>query len=342
MRKLLAFAVLITIITASGVVSCTLPKQQKSVSAPSRIAATDGTAARSGLITPSLQVTDGIPVRQGQLEGTVITLWYSWSGEKAKTLVDLVTAFNAKNPYHIRVEAQKRGGQFYHDFHSVYGTEDVPDILVDAAIRLPEADRYFPLLTDLRPYLSDSQWGLAENAGQGIIPAFLPTRQDAVIAVPLFRAANVLFYNRTLADELGFSDSPKTPDDFIKQACTAADSADGVQGWVADMKPTTVLSWMYAFGSEVLSPDGSRYRFDSVLGENAFVFLKEMAGKGCWQDEAAEDPLNTFAEHKALFISTSSLAIPAQEKAFESTGIQDEWSVIAYPSGNGEPAVMAA
>ena len=292
--------------------------------------------------TQSVQALSLIPVDETQIEGRIILVWHPWVDERANLLDDLIRAFNAQNEYGLTVVAQSHSEELYQDFYATFGTDNMPDIVVGYVGDLFEANRYGDMLVDLLPYLNDAVWGLTDDARRNLIGSFFFEDNGEMFTFPLYRAANLLYYNQSWAEELGFATYPETPQNFRQQACAAADALNnGMGGWLANTNPTTILSWIYAFGGDVLSPDKRDYQFANPMNEKAFVFLKELADENCLWLNTEGDPLQKFAERKALFLSASALDIPFVAGAFDSMGSEDDWRVLPYPSENMEPVMIA-
>jgi multiple sugar transport system substrate-binding protein len=67
----------------------------------------------------------------------------------------------------------------------------------------------------------------------------------------------VIFYNQTWLEELGFAGPPTTPDEFKEMACAAsAANGDGTGGYILRDDASAVAAWTFAFGGDVLTEDG--------------------------------------------------------------------------------------
>ena len=206
-------------------------------------------------------------------------------------------------------------------------------------------------LVDFSTYLNDPIWGLSEEELADFYPTALQgaTAADgALIGFPISLSGNVLFYNQGWAKELGFDSPPATFEEFKAQACAAANANatdddpdnDGTGGLVLYTGASNVISWIFAFGGDVLTEDGSNYNFASPVVEEVAGYLKELWDEGCaFPTESYPNP--EFASRKALFTMSSTAGIPYQVSAFEDEGAtQDEWTLIPFP-GKDQQAVNA-
>jgi len=193
-------------------------------------------------------------------------------------------------------------------------------------------------LVDLAGYANDPVYGYAPDEWSDFYSSFLQQEivNGKLIGIPAYRSAQVLFYNVSWAQELGFPTPPATPDEFKQQACTASQShEDGTGGWFINTDTATTLSWIFAFGGEILKPEG--YTFDTPEVSAAFHFLKDLDDSGCaWQPEAPF-PNAEFATRQGLFYASGLSGLSFQQLAFEDAGSEDQWTMIPFPSPEGQP-----
>ena len=93
-------------------------------------------------------------------------------------------------------------------------------------------------LVDLNTLIDDPKWGLtpedkadfyASFFDQGVHPAFGGQR----LGFPPNRSMEMIYYNQTWLEELGFDGPPTTPDEFREMACAAAEAkGDGSGGFI--------------------------------------------------------------------------------------------------------------
>jgi len=172
----------------------------------------------------------------------------------------------------------------------------------------------------------------------------LPTfwNQDEVngyrYGIPAERTAKVLIYNKTWANELGFSNPPTTMDDFQTQVCAAhtalkqdSDSTnDGLGGWIVDTDALTTASWAVAFGAP-LQTDG-KMTFSTPGTVNAMSYLRNLLDLGCAWNSKDSSPYSYFASRQALVYSADLQDIPLQQATLNIAGSKDEWMIIPYPT----------
>lgn len=278
------------------------------------------------------------------LRGLQINVWTPWHEIEQSLFESFVKQFNSENQWGIVVnlQSQVNFSNLYETVNASLPTEQRPDLVV----ALPEhAHEWFDngVAVDLNDYVNDATFGLNTSDFAEI---FL--KQDisgeARVGFPAQRTAQFLLWNKTWANELGFSSAPNSTNDFQKQVCKAHDSKladefaenDSLGGWLVNTEPMTAYSWILAFEGGVL--EENNFRFMKPENIDAFKFLRELSEKNCaWQN--ATDPILSFANREALFITTSMEEFTSVTRVFANVGSRDEWIVLPFP--NNEDGVMA-
>jgi ABC-type glycerol-3-phosphate transport system substrate-binding protein len=314
-------------------------------------------AIRTDITTPAPPTPTSTPVPTStlgltaeDLAGVTLTLWHPWSGELGQGLQDAIDSFNAENPYGISAQGLHKGG--FNDLYAAIesaGLAALPDLVVAYPYQIRMWDSRGLTVADLELYLSDPEWGFGAGERDAFYQAFFGEDQPdgKRSSFPLQRNAEVLYYNVSWARELGFDLPPQTPKDFRNQACAAAQanasdeeaSNDGTGGWVINATPPSILSWMYAFGSEILAPGGKGYRFNSPASAEMIAFLNDLHDSGCAWESAGPYNEVEFASRQGLFITAPLADYPYQIAELERAGNDDDWGVIPFPSLEGAPVV---
>jgi ABC-type glycerol-3-phosphate transport system substrate-binding protein len=153
----------------------------------------------------------------------------------------------------------------------------------------------------------------------------------------------VIYYNQTWLEELGFTGPPASPEEFKEMACAAAASKDdGTGGYIIRDDASAVAAWTLAYGGDIQNEDGTGYNYanDATLG--AFTLLKEMFDEGCayFFTEGYPDP--EFSTRGGIFSQGSTSGIPYYESgtatfAEDEGREQDVWGVTAIPHTTADP-----
>jgi multiple sugar transport system substrate-binding protein/sn-glycerol 3-phosphate transport system substrate-binding protein len=207
---------------------------------------------------------------------------------------------------------------------------------------------------DLDEYLDDPTWGISEEDQADFYASFFnqsihPAFDDQRLGFPPNRSIELLFFNQTYLEELGYDAAPTTPEEFQEMACAAAEQSEsGVGGYVLRTDASAVAAWTYAFGGDILNESEDGYVYNSDATVAAMEFLQELATEGedgqicAYFFDGFPNP--ELAARNALFGQGSSSGIPfyvgdfasiAEEQGRES----DEVGIAAIPHTTADPVV---
>jgi multiple sugar transport system substrate-binding protein/sn-glycerol 3-phosphate transport system substrate-binding protein len=285
--------------------------------------------------------------------GQTITFWHAMSsGANLEGIEAVVADFNATNEYGITVEqfAQGRQSELETAVNAAIATGEVPNVTQGFPNGLVRWNG-LGIVTGINAYLEDPLYGLSADELDAIFAAAFAagTLPDGTqVGIPMHQSAQVIFYNNTWAQELGFTGPPATPAEFKEQACAAraANDADadpdndGTGGLVYFPDASQISPWIWAFGGELVTADGSAYDFGSQAALDAALFLNDLVASGCTLTTPSF-PNPEFAGRLALFAPSSTAGIPFQRSAMEDAGSEDVWGPIAWPAVDGSEYVDA-
>jgi len=294
---------------------------------------------------PVLGTISSFQVHEEALKGLNITVWVPWYGIESDLFNTFVNEFNTQNEWGIQVsvENQVNFTNLYETVTASLPRDEKPNLV----IALPEhAQEWFAegATTELTGYVTDPKYGIDPSD----IPSVIWTQDmagEARIAYPAQRSAQVLLWNETWAGELGFNSIPSSAVEFQKQSCGAQKSMltdefaenDALGGWLVNTDIMTAYSWMLSFGGGVL--EEGNYRFLTPNNIDAYKFLRELSETSCALQNTNADPVTSFANREALFISASLTDLPGVARAFATANSTDKWKVMPFP--NGDNGVMA-
>lgn len=323
------------------------------VSLPTADGANGGTpSAGNATPTPSARITVG----PEDLKGITLTFWHPWDGAVQNEVEALADEFNRTNSYEIKVNVYSAGGKEALLENLTNPPPDTKPAQVIAAtteqLFALNASGAYPLL-NLDDYANDAKWGLSSQEIADFPLVFW--RQDVDgqkrLGIPAQRSIQVMFYNQTWAQELGFNQPPTTFEDFEKQACAAAKTnkkdkdrtKDGTGGWYVSSDPLSLVNWAATVNPKILtSMDAEHYSFSDETTSSVFINLRRMFDENCaWSGQAAT-PYEYFAGRRALFYSGTSEDILQQMAANQRLGSGDQWTVLTYPSGDQKPVALVS
>lgn len=291
------------------------------------------------------------------LRGADVTFWHPWMEGMSATVAELVRDFNSTNEWGIQVTARgfTTSGELYETLATTYEEEpqNTPDLIAAPGEQIAEIDSSYQAVVALDDLIHHAPVGLTEQELAAYDPAFWAQDQqdDRQLAVPYLRSAQVLFYNQTWANELGFSEPPATPEQFEQQACAAAvqnnasiqNERIGTGGWLVDTDALTLLSWIDAFGGSISAEAGTDpYTFETREAEAAVAYLRGLMDQGCAWLPRLQTRHEVFARRLALFVTGSLSDIPVQQQISTRVGGGDRWVVLPFPSEQGQPHVWSS
>lgn len=352
-------AVLLGILLASfACVGYTPPGPDLPVRTSQRQSAKSPAASPSPRVSPSPARTPlpTLGVGDAGLQGTLVQFWYPRSADSKDLIRLLGMEFSRTNPWGIDVQVQ-----VWDDYtslvqgvtDSIYG--DLPDLLLVYNYHAARLDASGKLLVDLAPYIYSSEWGFTLQELEDFYPPVWEQEvyasgggSSVVLGVPFYRLAQLLLFNESWANEMGFLIPPSTPQRFRDLTCAAArfnqrdehPQNDGTGGWVVDTDASTLTSWIYAYGGELAVP-GDGYAFADAGTRRALAYLRDLYDSGCAWISPDPYPNAELADRRALFIASNVTGLASQEAAFARAGSSDHWTAIPFPSAVGEPVIDA-
>ena len=287
------------------------------------------------------------------LSGTTITFWHVYGeGVPMEGMNALVKEFNETNEYGITLEALDQGQ--YPDIedkmNAAIQSGDLPNVVMAYTNAL--ADWYsVGAIADMKPLIDDPDYGLTQEEKDALYKSAFDAGKmpdGAQVAYPMTQSANVLVYNFTWAEELGFPAAPATSAEFKEQICAATEANatddnadnDGTGGLVYYPSSTNWVHWVFAFGGSLLNEAGDAYDFTNEGAVQASLYLNDLRDSGCtFETESYPNPEQ--GQRKALVTMSSTAGLPYYAAAFEDANNPDTWGFMAAPGPDGQLAVDA-
>lgn len=278
--------------------------------------------------------------------GQHVVFWHAMSsGANLEGMTALVDQFNASNEWGITVEAVAQGsqGDLETAVNGAITTGELPNLTMGFPNGL---SRWYGLnvITGLNEYIQDPSYGISAADYAAIYPGPLSsgTLVDGTqIGIPMHQSAQVIFYNHTWAQELGFDAPPATSAEFKEQACAASEAnGDGTGGLVYFPDASFVSPWIWAFDGDYLNEAGDGYDLNNSAVLDVALFLKDLVDSGCTLTTPSF-PNPEFAARQALFAVSSTAGQPFQQAAMDDAGNEDVWGAIPFVGPSGTKSVDA-
>jgi multiple sugar transport system substrate-binding protein len=359
-RQRTLYGLTVGLFLAALVAACTTPAvvptatlQPTDVPATSAPAPTDAPQPTAAPAT-DLPATEVPPTEEPALDlsDQTVVFWHAMSsGANLEGMNALVEEFNSTNEWGITVEAVAQGNQAELEtaFNGAVTTGELPNMTMG----FPNGLALWHGLDVIRPLneFIEGEHGLTVEQLEAIYPgpyASGTLADGTQVGIPMHQSAQVLFYNNSWAEELGFPNPPATSAELREQACAAANANatddnpdnDGTGGLVYFPDASFVSPFVWAFDGEIINETGDGYSLNNPEVLQVAEFLKDLVDSGCTLTTPSF-PNPEFAGRLALFAASSTAGIPFQVAAFEEAANDDTWSTIPFPGPNGTLAVDA-
>ncbi len=359
------YLMLVTLLVGSILAACGGPATQAPTTAPTEAMAepTEVMAEPTEAMaepTEAMEEPTAEPTEEEMMSnidadptGQSITFWHAMStGANLEGMTAVVDEFNATNEYGITVEAVAQGSQSELEtaVNGAIATGELPNLTMGFPNGLT-LWHSLGVIAPLNQYIEDPVYGWSEDELAAIYPGpyssgTLP--DGSQIGIPMHQSAQVIFYNHTWAQELGFDNPPATSAEFKEQACAAAAANnaddnpdnDGTGGYVYFPDASMVSPWIWAFDGDYVNAAGDAYDLNNQTVIDVALFFKDLVDSGCTLTTPSF-PNPEFAARQALFATSSTAGIPFQAAAMEDAGNDDEWGAIPYVGPNGTQTVDA-
>lgn len=275
--------------------------------------------------------------------GQTVTFWHQHSGAREEELLSLIEDFNATNEWDIEVVASYEGGygDIYNQMITGIAAGDVPDLVVayqnqSAAYQVADG------LVDLTPHVEHPEYGVSDldDFFPGILAADVNAQFDNQrLGFPPNRSIEVMYYNRTWLERLGYDGPPSSWDEFAEMVEAATDDEAGTYGYAIRTDASNLYAMAIANGFEIAREDGSGYNFAAPEVAMGMELMRDLLNDGYARliPERFADQAD-FGNSRVLFTMGSSSGIPFYARAIES-GAEGpfEWGVAPIPHTTDVP-----
>lgn len=306
---------------------------------------------------PELPGEDARPTRRprydvelyGELEsvdpcGQVVVLWYPYTQDQEELLLALIDQFNVSNEWGITIIGEYAGSSdnLYDKILGRVGSSRLPDVMIAeqhhvAAYAAQDA------LVALSPYVESRAWGYASKEWDAFFPvALAPDRTpqfDDRYGWPLYLALEVLYYNEDWLIELGYTEPPKTWEEFAEMACAASDPDAGTYGYEFSVDASTFVDMLLNHGGRMIDEDAGSYAFSSEEGLATVTFIQDLLGRECAVLKTERFGAQAdFSAGRVLFTIDSTSDLPRYRREV-AEGAGFTWSISYLPTTLPHPGV---
>lgn len=272
-----------------------------------------------------------------QLDGTVVNYWHQHSGMREEGLNAMIDEFNATNEWGIEIRGEYSGsyGDIYNKMIAGIAGGVMPQLVV-AYQNQAAGYQVENALVDLTPYVEHPVYGIDDPSDffegfymQDVNPMFNNQR----LGFPPNRSIEVVYYNKTWLEELGFDGPPTTWEEFAAMAAAATDEAAGTYGYALRDDASNVFAMAISRGGSITPANGEGYVFNTPEIRDSLLFMKDLYDAGYARRIAERyGDQSDFANGKVLFTMGSTSGLPYYASAIaEGEAGEFEWSVTPLP-----------
>ncbi len=277
------------------------------------------------------------PLAEINPENQVVVWWHNYRDHREEKLNTLVEEFNNTNEYGIRVLPENPGS--YRDITDrLRRTDDdrMPCLIVgyrDLQVSMGLKNR----IIDLNTYFYDPLWGFSVEDREDFVDIFTARGIHEEFnsnrwGFPQDRSMEVLYYNKTWLEEMGFEGPPRNPEELEIMARRAKETGgEEVTGLIFRNDASTLASWFFSFGGDIFSHQENKYTFDRRENARALIFIRDLGEAGYARPAGELTMPEQFAKRKALFAQGTSSRLSAYRQWMEEAGNNDRWSVAPVP-----------
>ncbi|MDB2124745.1 ABC transporter substrate-binding protein [Clostridium paraputrificum] len=255
-------------------------------------------------------------------EPVEITFWHAMNGDLEKSLTSLTEKFMAENP-NIKVTLQNQSS--YKDLQqkitaTVASPKDLPTMTQAYPDWMfnPIKDN---LVTDLTPYIENET--LKFDNYEDILPSFREAAKidGKIYGMPFNKSTEVLWYNKTLLDELGLK-APTTYDELVQVAKTIKEKK-GIAGAGFDSLNTYYTTFLKTEGKTF----DSSFDVTSEASAKALNYYLEGVKEGYFRIAGTDNYLSGPFGNGTVAMYVGSNA----GENFVKQGVGDKFEVAAAP-----------
>lgn len=256
--SILAMAMATSMLAGCGEAQTEAPAEAQSTEA------TETPAAETSAATEEASAT----TEAKNIEATEITFWHAMNGNLETVLTEITDEFNNSNEYGIKVTLVNQGG--YSDLQTKLQASAAADALPDVA---QAYNNWLTPYLDKVVHLDDFVANDFDN-WDDVVEAYRDECSEFgfVHAVPYNKSTYVLFYNKTMFDELGI-EVPKTWADVETAAKTVHD-AKGISFIGFDDLAGVVEASLHQNGVDYVDATGALFNNDKGL--ETFTYLSNL------------------------------------------------------------------
>lgn len=284
-----------------------------------------------------------------------IEFWHPWPGQLANLVQTMSDEFNQENEWDITIKPVSYSDErlLGEQLLSISDEgENRPELVAAPGYLLAGLAEDGLSILDLEPFIESPEWGFSEDEINHFFPLFWSSDfyKGVRIAIPAYRTGYFLVYNQSWGEELGFSLLSASVQEFQEQICAASKNnqlsddpeKNGTGGWIYSTDPYAFASWIISFEGGFFQSDSGEIRLNTPENVDAGNFLYDIyvPGNDCAWKAIQTTPYQYLSNRQTVAYSGKLEDILIQDRVMKSTGSEDKWTLIPYPSVSGKPVLL--
>lgn len=280
------------------------------------------------------------PVDAVELKAPVeLTFWHRQTGDSEALQQRLIDEFMTANPT-IKIKAESLGDydKLYQKVLSSIQAGSPPDLV---AAYESQAAEYMDAgaLVPFDDYMNSAKYGLNEAERKDYIGAYIdatkfPQYGGKSLTFPYTKSDLVMYTNMEVLRSLGFQKPAATWTEFLDHCRKAV--AGGKQCYAMANDPSTFAAWVFGFGGEEISGDGTKAQFDQPATTKVLELLETLYKEKLAYQIQGTDDQNDILSGRALYMMRSSTSVPRFNSGFKDN---TKWEVSFPPQGTADKQV---
>ena len=279
--------------------------------------------------------------------GQTVVYWHQFGGAQGETIARLIEEFNSTNEWGITVEGTRQGS--YNELRELINagiiSGELPNLVAGYANDAASYARDGAAV-DLTPYLTSEQWGLSEEQLADFNQALLDanTVDGQLLAWPHQSSAQVMVYNQSMLEELGFDGPPTSFEEFAEVSCAASQmtgpNGEDILGYPTTTDASAFESFVASRGGQIYHDGAFDFQSQAVL--DTLQMYKDLYDQGC-----GYIPAEAFAEQTDFalglnpYFLSSTAGLTFIVAAYNDNAADFEWNVTTVPFTEGNRTLQA-
>lgn len=246
-------------------------------------------------------------------EPITIEMWHYMNGKQVEVLQSIIDDFNSSNTQGITVKASSQGSIADLNKKVIAASQSntlpaIVNVYPDAATGLINDNK----VVDLTQYIENETVGMAEDLKNDFIPDFISELsqwgENKIYGLPMTKSTEVLYVNKTLLEQLGYTvdDLKDLTFEKLAEISEKCQTELGIAGFGFDSASNAFISTLKEDGKDFVQLDG-KINVVNDWSKEFMQFFREKTQSGAFRVPGEDKFLSgPFSNQKVLAYQGSS------------------------------------